>query len=188
MSLLLAVCFCDSFTFKTRHPSLQKGCQWNMGERSLHLDLHHPYPASFLFLQHKSSQENNKQMSRMGTAPRESIHTLRQARITPLVPRLKARGQARAWFPIHYQELEKLVINHRYLSLLFKNYYAPTHFFTSLDTDRETEIKTTHLTFYQEYSSCLAQYFKFSDKHLPVRGVPMPLLKYCPLGPDSFTD
>jgi len=54
---------------KTHHSSLQRYYQWNMGEYSLHLDLNTP---SFLFLQHKPSQENNKQMSGMGTASSDS--------------------------------------------------------------------------------------------------------------------
>ncbi len=54
-------------------------------------------PPSFLLLQHKPSQENNKQMSGMGTAPSESSQVLRQAGITALVPRLEGRGQASAW-------------------------------------------------------------------------------------------
>lgn len=69
--------------------------QGNMGEYSLHLDLHQP----LLLLQHKPSQENNKQMSGTGTAPSESSQALKQAGITDLVPRLEGRGQASAWLP-----------------------------------------------------------------------------------------
>lgn len=64
-----------------------------MGEYSFYLDL---YPPAFLLLQHKPSQENNKQMSGMGTAPSESSQVLRQAGLTALVPRLEGRGQASA--------------------------------------------------------------------------------------------
>lgn len=55
------------------------------------------HPHSFLLLQHKPSQENNKQMSRMGTVLSESSQALRQAGIAALVPRLEGRGQASAW-------------------------------------------------------------------------------------------
>lgn len=54
-------------------------------------------PPSFLLLQHKPSQENNKQMSGMGMAPSESSQVLRQAGITAPVPRLEGRRQASAW-------------------------------------------------------------------------------------------
>lgn len=64
-----------------------------MGAYSLRPDLYTP---SFLLLQHKPSQENNKQMSGMGTAPSESSQVLRQAGITALVPRLEGRRQASA--------------------------------------------------------------------------------------------
>lgn len=40
---------------------------------------------------HKSPQENNKQMSRMGTAPRENSQALEQAGIIALVPRLSEK-------------------------------------------------------------------------------------------------
>lgn len=58
-----------------------------------------PSPSSkpLLLLQHKPSQENNKQMSRMGTAPGESSQALRQAGIAALVPRLQGQEQAPAW-------------------------------------------------------------------------------------------
>lgn len=54
-------------------------------------------PPSFLLLQHKPSQENNKQMSGMGTVPRESSQVLKKAGIISLVPRLEGRRQASAW-------------------------------------------------------------------------------------------
>lgn len=55
-----------------------------------------PHSPTFLLLQHKPSQENNKQMSGMGTASSESSQVLKQAGIAALVPRLEGRGQASA--------------------------------------------------------------------------------------------
>lgn len=56
-----------------------------------------PPPPFLLLLQHKPSQENNKQMSRMGTAPSKSSQALRQASFSVLVPRVEGKGHASAW-------------------------------------------------------------------------------------------
>lgn len=56
-----------------------------------------PTSPFLLLLQHKPSQENNKQMSRMGTAPSKSSQALRQASFSVLVPRVEGKGHASAW-------------------------------------------------------------------------------------------
>lgn len=133
---------------KTDHSSLQRYYQWNMGEYSLHLDLNTP---SFLFLQHKPSQENNKQMSGMGTASSESCSALRWAGITALVPRLEGRGQASAWL---FQSLSRtrktrqkpplpVTSSHHLLAL-----HTPFH--KSWHINRGTESKTR-----EDYLFCL---------------------------------
>lgn len=109
-----------------------------MGEYSFHFDL---YPPSFPLLQHKPSQENNKQMSRMGTALSKSSQALRQAGTAALVPRLEGRGQASAWMsqcPSRTRKTcQKSVTCHRHPPI----YQLHTPPCTSLDT--QTESKTT---------------------------------------------
>lgn len=77
---------------------------------------YHLNPLPFLLLQHKSLQENNKQMSRMGTVPSESCQALRQASLLRF-PGKNREGRPELDSPRRGLEPEKPDKNHRYLSL-----------------------------------------------------------------------
>lgn len=108
-------------------------CQWNMGEYS-----HCPPPPLFLKLHHKPSRGNNKQMREMGTVPSESSQVLWQPSINSLVPRLRSRRQAWAWFSQSLSRTgktwQKPPLPVTFIPTLAASYSHPS---TSLDTQIE---------------------------------------------------
>lgn len=82
-------------------------------------------------------------------------------------PCSKQGGQASAWLLIHYPEPEKLVRNHRYLSLLSQDLlYTSTPLYKSGHINVEIRIKK-NLSLCGKYSRFLGQQLQIKDKRLP---------------------